>query len=552
MSMIKRLRALAVLTALAFLGPAALAQDNPAGAPQADAGFENEVPTAPVHLDGAILFSVRGVTAFPAEKRATGIADRTRELAGDPKFTTSSLGAVESTAGTEIRGGDLLVMRLVDADARLEGVRRQDLALVYVDRISKAIDAYRDSRRGENRRHAVLVAAAATVVLAAALVLMAWLFRRLGGLLERRLRVRFHAMGIESTESTSGHRIVGLAHGALCTARVIASAVLLFVFLHLVLGLFPETRWFADRLVGYVVGPPEAIGEAIVAKIPDLFFLVILAIVVRFALKLLRFFFDAVAQGSVAVGSFQPEWSQPTYKLVRVAVVAFAVVVAYPYIPGSGSDAFKGMSLFLGVLFSLGSTSVIANTIAGYSLIYRRAFKLGDRVKIGEVMGDVTEIRPQVTRLRTPKNEEVTIPNSLILNHQVMNYSSFADKAGLILHTTVGIGYETPWRQVEAMLLLAAERAPGVLREPAPFVLQRALGDFCVTYELNVYCSDAKNMLELYAALHRRILDAFNEYGVQIMTPAYRTDPDPPKVVPKDQWYAEPAAPAQEDGGGKA
>jgi small-conductance mechanosensitive channel len=186
--------------------------------------------------------------------------------------------------------------------------------------------------------------------------------------------------------------------------------------------------------------------------------------------------------------------------------------------------------------------------IAGYMMTYRRAFRLGDRVKIGDTVGDVAEMRLQVTHLKTVKNEEVIIPNSTILNNEVVNYSSLARKEGLILHTTVGIGYETPWRQVEAMLLLAAKRTPGLMTEPAPFVRQRALGDFCVTYELNAYCGDAQAMGLLYTAMHRNILDVFNEYGVQIMTPAYEGDPEVPKVVPKEQWYSAPAAKTEQDG----
>ena len=261
----------------------------------------------------------------------------------------------------------------------------------------------------------------------------------------------------------------------------------------------------------------------------------------------MRLFFSAIARGSIRLTNFAPEWAWPTYKIARFAIVAFGVIVAYPYIPGSESAAFKGVSLFIGVVFSLGSSSAIANLIAGYLMTYRRAFKVGDRVQIGDMLGDVIETRLQATHLRTLKNEELVVPNSLLLNSQVMNYSSLAAKQGLILHTTVGIGYETPWRQVEAMLLLAAERTSGLLKEPAPFVLQKSLGDFAVNYELNVYCGDPHAMLPLYTALHRHILDVFNEYGVQIMTPAYRDDPEQPKLVPREQWYAAPASPGDAD-----
>jgi small-conductance mechanosensitive channel len=252
--------------------------------------------------------------------------------------------------------------------------------------------------------------------------------------------------------------------------------------------------------------------------------------------------------------------------MVRVLVVAFALVVGYPYLPGSQSEAFKGVSILLGIMFSLGSSTAIANIIAGYSLTYRRAYRIGDRVKIGDVLGDVAEMRLQVTHLRSLKNEEIVIPNSTIMNTHVINYSSLAAQHGLILHTTVGIGYETPWRQVEAMLIEAAGRTPGLLREPRPFVLQKSLDDFAVTYEINVYTDQPQAGPRLYAALHRSILDVFNEYGVQIMTPAYEGDPEQAKLVPKDKWFELPAkveessgdsrpnatAPASETRAGKA
>jgi small-conductance mechanosensitive channel len=281
-----------------------------------------------------------------------------------------------------------------------------------------------------------------------------------------------------------------------------------------------------------------------VAAIPGIVFLAMLFAITRYLLKIIRLFFDAIAKGTVKLATFEAEWAWPTYRLIRLMVLALAVIVGYPYIPGSSSDAFKGVSLFLGVIFSLGSTSIMANILAGYTMTYRRAFRVGDRVKIGAHVGDVVDVRLMVTRLRTPKNEEVVIPNSLILNGEVTNYSQAARDQSVVLHTAVGIGYETPWRQVEAMLLAAAERTPGLMREPPPFVLQQSLGDFCITYELNVHCNQPQQMPALYSRLHQNILDVFNEYGVQIMTPAYVADPLQPKVVPKEQWHLPPAGPS--------
>jgi small-conductance mechanosensitive channel len=283
------------------------------------------------------------------------------------------------------------------------------------------------------------------------------------------------------------------------------------------------------------------LGLGLVGMIPNLVFLAILTVVIRYVLKLIRALFDGLASRTLALKEFDPEWSWPTYRLVRFFVIAFALVVAYPYIPGSESGAFKSISLFVGIIFSLGSSSFIGNFIAGYSMTYRRTFKVGDRVKIGEQVGIVERIRLMVTHLRTIKNEEVLVPNSVILGAEVINYSSMAREPGLILHTTVGIRYEVPWRQVEAMLLEAAARTEGLCREPEPFAVPKELGEFYVTYEINVFCDNPRLMEKRYGKLHRNILDVFNEYGVQIMTPASEGDPHEPKVVPRDQWNPAPA-----------
>jgi small-conductance mechanosensitive channel len=297
-------------------------------------------------------------------------------------------------------------------------------------------------------------------------------------------------------------------------------------------------------MTGFALAPLQVLGRGLVANIPRLVFLAVLFFVIRFLLRLVRLFFEAVERGTVKLSGFDADWSAPTYKIVRVAIVAFGLIVAYPYIPGSESEAFKGVSLFIGIVFSLGSSSAISNIIAGYMMTYRRAFKVGDRVKIGDAIGDVVQMRLQVTHLKSFKNEEIIIPNSQILSGDVTNYSSFAKAQGVLLHTEVGIGYETPWRQVEAMLLEAAGRcaSPGA-DPPRAFIRLKKLGDFAVTYELNLPCTDIATMLPMYTAMHRHILDVFNEYGVQIMTPAYEGDPEQPKIVPPTDWFTAPAAP---------
>ena len=369
-----------------------------------------------------------------------------------------------------------------------------------------------------------------------------WAFRRLEARFGRRYQEKIQSVQIQSFEILRAQRLRSAFRAVVRVLRAVTAAVLVYLWLQFVLGSFPVTRPLAARLLTLVLEPLSRLGVGLLALLPDLAFLLVLYLITRWVLGLTRLFFDAVAKGHVALSGFEPEWALPTYRILRIAIIAFALVVAYPYIPGSRSAAFQSISIFLGVMFSIGSSSFIANIIAGYSMTYRRAFRLGDRIQVGEVFGDVSEIRLQVTHVRSLKNEEIVVPNSSLLNSNVVNYSALARTRGLILHTTVGIGYETPWRQVEAMLLLAAERTPGLLREPAPFVLQKSLGDFCVVYEINAYCDAPAEMARLYTRLHQNILDVFNEYGVQIMTPAYEGDPEQPKVVPKEPVVERPRA----------
>ncbi len=504
------------------------------------------VMEAPVIIDGVELFRVHGVRAYPAERRAQQVQQRIRVMAENPELKADALTLTEVPEGTRIAAGDqFMILTVFDFDASLENIDRKLLARSYAKRIGEAVETYRSDRTSGALLQSAGYVLAATLALGVFLWLGRFAVRRIDRTLDGRVKTGLSGLEARSMKILSAAHLWRALHAVRRFAWSAATLIASVFYLDFVLHQFPWTRLLAARLWTLLIEPLRSMGTHILATIPDLAFLAILIFVVRYVLKAIHLFFEALSQGSVPLTHFEREWAWPTYRLVRLMVIAFALVVAYPYIPGSGSDAFKGISLFLGVIFSLGSSSVISNVIAGYTMIYRRAFRVGDRVKIEDQVGDVTEARLLVTHLRTPKNEEVVIPNSLILNNSVVNYSTLAREGKLILHATVGIGYETPWRQVEAMLLQAASRSEGLLQEPKPFVLQKQLGDFAVTYEINVYCGDAQVMNRLYTELYRNILDVFNEYGVQIMTPAYEGDPEQPKLVSRDQWYLAPAtAPA--------
>ncbi len=530
-----RLRAALALSVILGAGPSSVR-----AAPATDLEAE-EPASAPVVLDGLTLLRVRGISSLPAQERARRIADRIAAVGDDPAFDPASLRVAEISVGSEILAGTRRLMVVTDADAAVEHAPRPAIAAHYRDSIAEAIGRFRADRTPGALGRAWLATLLIAAALAAFLVLLVVLGRRFDAVLEARLHRRIRHVQIESFKLVDAELIWNAVRGVLRTLRALLALVVAFVALGLALKRFPGTRTTANELLSYVVDPLRAMGRSAAGALPNLIFLAVLALIVRWVLKAMRLFFESVKSGAVTLRGFDPTWGAPTYRLARVAVLAFALIVAYPYIPGSSSDAFKAVSIFAGILFSLGSSSVIASVIAGYAMTYRKTFRLGDRVKIGGVVGDVVQMGVMVTRLRTIKNEEAVVPNSQILQGEVLNYSAYARQEGLILHTKVGIGYEVPWRQVEALLLLAADRTRGTRREPRPFVRQLALGDFCVDYELNIYCDDPHAMQELYTELHRNVLDAFNEQGVQIMTPAYEGDPATPKVVPRDQWYAAPA-----------
>jgi small-conductance mechanosensitive channel len=518
--------------------------DAPAAAapvPGGRAADEISVEMSPVRVDGAVLFSVGGLAAHTARERAANIAGRITATADDREVKPESIVAVESEQNTEIRAGTRLIMFVFDDDADREGVSRQMLARAYVAKIRTAVDVYRRDRDSRSIAWAAGSALGATLVFIALILLIRFLFRRLISLAEERYALKIRQLQEKSHDIVRTEGIWTAFKGALRTVRIIMVLLLVFFYIDVVLHLFPWTRTFAVPMRDLLLTPLRSIGRAVLDYLPNLAFLIILVLVVRYVLNLLRAFFLGVQHRRISFAGFDPDWALPTYKLARVAVIAFTVVVAYPYIPGSESPAFKGISLFLGVVLSLGSSSSIANIVAGYMVIFRRAFKVGDRVKIGAQTGDVVEMRLQATHLRTIKNEEIIVPNSLIINTDVVNYSSLARKGGLILHTTLTIGYDTPWRQVHAMLLKAADGTWGLLKEPRPFVLQTGLNDFYASYELNAYTDRPLEMVSIYSNLHQNIQDAFNEQGVQIMSPHYLGDPAKAKIVPKDQWYRPPA-----------
>lgn len=492
---------------------------------------------AAVTVDGNFLFYVRGISSYTAEDRASVIAKRIVKVATNHAVSADSVKIIYTSDRDQIYVGGEFIMNLFDLDANAEGISRSVLADVNKKKISSAITLHRLERSRPVLIKKTIWAAGATLLLLVTLFIFMWLMRRLNTGLQKRIKTRIESVENISFNLIRSNQLWKAIDLLFRFIRIGLIIIISAVFLQYILGLFPWTNNIAAYTLNLFLDPIIKIGKGFVNFLPSLAFLIVIYLVTRYLLKMIRLLFTGIGQGGIEIKGFDPDWADATYRIVRLFIIVFAVIIAYPYIPGSDTSAFKGVSVFLGILFSLGSSSFISNIIAGYSMTYRGAFKKGDRIKVDDQVGFVEEQKLLVTRLRSLKNEEIIIPNSILLNSNIVNFSSRAKDKGLILHTTVGIGYETPWRQVDAMLKLAADRTEGLLKEPPPFVLKKSLGDFAVNYEINVYCNDANKMNFYYTALHQNILDVFNENNVQIMTPAYEGDPEMPKVVPKDQWF---------------
>jgi small-conductance mechanosensitive channel len=311
------------------------------------------------------------------------------------------------------------------------------------------------------------------------------------------------------------------------------------VALPLIFSIFPATEGITRKIIGLVWSPVRNILQAVVNYLPKLITIIVIYLIFKYLIRFVRFLSREVENKVLVLPGFYPDWARSTYNIIRILLYAFMFVIIFPYLPGSDSPIFKGVSVFLGVLLSLGSSSLISNIMAGLVITYMRPYKVGDRIKIDDIVGVVVEKSLMITRINTIKNEDVTIPNSKVLTGYSVNYSTPTEKEGLIIHTTVTIGYDAPWRAVHELLIRAAEQTDGVSKSPKPFVLQTSLDDFYISYQINAYIKNAQRILTTKSILHQNIQDEFNRAGVEIMSPHYRSERDGNPVTIPEEWDIE-------------
>ena len=437
-------------------------------------------------------------------------------------------------------GSDTFAIVPADVD-ELVGETLASKTEAAVSRLQQAIDETREARQPAVLLRGIARSLAITLVLG----LILWGLNRL-----RRKAVDAARRATERTQAASkmAEELLRATRLTQYVARLVTFVVVLtglvftYSWLTFVLRSFPYTRPWCEALRGYLLERLVWIASGLANAIPSIFSIALIVILTRLMIRLVGFLFRGAEEGRFTVPGIYPETVAPTRKLVTALLWLFALVVCYPYLPGSETDAFKGVSVFVGLMISLGSSGLVNQVMSGLTVTYSRALRVGDFVRVGDIEGTVTQIGTLSTKVETPRREEVTIPNQVLVSQTVTNFSRNAESTGVYTPTSVTIGYDTPWRQVRALLLLAAARTEGVRKDPPPNVLQSALEDFYVRYTLIVSLEEQNRRGPLLDRLHANIQDAFNEHGVQIMSPGYEADPDAPKIVPKDRWFASPAA----------
>jgi small-conductance mechanosensitive channel len=511
--------------------------------PVAAVGEPRDAEGFPVRIDDVELFRIRhDLGPLSAEDRARLIQEKLHDLTFNPFRPAGAYELRELDGRTDLVFHDQTITTITNDDAAAEGVTRHELA---AQRLALVQDAVETRRAVLWHPRLLAIGLLYTVLFSVAFfAAVRFLSRRSG----RTIAALEHGaplpLGLgrldRITRLDVRHRLARLFR----FVRVTVGVLMAVVYGLVVLSFFPRTSYVVDQITTALGGVFSALWADVTGYLPSLLFVLVVAALAYVCIRLIKFLFVEVERGTIQLPGFDADWAMPTYRIAAFATFALALVVAFPYLPGANTEAFKGVSLFLGAIISLASTSAIANIVSGVILTYTKAFRVGDRVRIADTAGDIVEKTLLVTRVRTPKNVDIAVPNALVLGSHIINYSRVARDTGVILHTSVTIGYEAPWRTVHELLVAAALGTADVEHDPAPFVLQTSLEDFYVTYEINVYTRNPWRMALIYSELHTKIQDAFNEAGVEIMSPHFSALRDGNRTAIPDPYLPEAYKPS--------
>ena len=476
----------------------------------------------PVVVEGDTLFYIyakRG--GHTPQQRAVMNATAITELGKRFNLKPDSLYLESSDIVTDLMYGDKVLASFTDQDGLWEGRTRDQLA---ADKRQIVVDKLKDMKKEHSlwqlgKRIIFFV----LVLLGQYLLFWAttWLFKKLKIRIQRLKDTKLKPISIQDYELLDTQKQVNLLIFLANILRYAFMLLQLVLTVPLLFSIFPQTEKLAYQIFSYIWNPVKSIFGGVIDYIPNLFTIFVICLAVKYLVRLVHYLATEVQSDRLKLNGFYPDWAMPTFHIIRFLLYAFMIAMIYPYLPGSDSGVFQGISVFVGLIVSLGSSTVIGNIIAGLVITYMRPFKLGDRIKLNDTTGNVIEKTPLVTRIRTPKNELVTIPNSFIMSSHTVNYSASARTYGLIIHAEVSIGYDVPWRKVHSLLLKAAQATQGVAADPEPFVLETELQDWYPVYQINAYITEADQLAQIYCNLYQSIQDVFAEADVEIMSPHY-------------------------------
>ena len=468
------------------------------------------------------IFQSYGTTSV--KDRATLINQRLLSLSEiyEPETDTLTLTIVDNVATVNFNNESLL--QITKAEAVEQNLSLEELAGFRYEKISKHFE----HNLSQSETLFQYLISAAIIIAALFLIhkILKFFTNHLNRWIDKKKGKKLKGIKIKDFEVMNAKDEIELIHKGVLVVRILFMLIIAYIVFPVIFSFFPATEFITYKLIDLVYVPVMNFVHSFIAYIPNLFTIIVIVVIVRYILKTLGNLAKKVEKGKIKISGFYPDWANTTFDIVKVVIIALSFVMLFPYLPGAQSMVFKGVSVFIGVIFSIGSTSVVANVVASLVLTYMRPFKIGDRIKIGEIEGEIVEKTAFILRIKTPKNEYITIPNSNVLNSHITNYNRSIDEGGVILFTDVTIGYDVPWREVHELLLKAAENTEDVEKTPKPFVLQNNLGDFSVSYQINAYSKRPLYKDLIYSRLHQNIQDMFIEAGIEILSPNYMAQRD--------------------------
>jgi small-conductance mechanosensitive channel len=495
-------------------------------------------PGAPLVIDGDTLFVLYNrIGGRSPEVRVENIRETIKEVGMQLTFFADSIYIFEGEFTTDVMAGDRLVMSVSDNDGLWQNMSRQQLAEEYKTIIEAKIKELHSEYGLRQKLLGVLYVIGSMVVLGLLIWATNWCYRRWRYRLLRKLLRRTQPLTIKDYEVLNLHRQGVVFLTGFNVLRYLIILMLLFFFVPMFFTAFPETKSFTYTFFGYFWNPFVSILQSVLGFLPNFFKIVVIVVCFRYLVKGIHYLMNEIGNGNLKINGFYADWASPTYIILRFLLYSFMLVMIWPLLPNSDSQVFQGVSVFIGIIVSLGSSSIIGNVMAGMVMTYMRPFHVGDFIKYGDTEGFVIEKTVLVTRIRTRKNDVITIPNSNLMSSQTTNYTFSAKNYGVIVHTKVTIGYDMQWQVIRDLLLDAARKTSYISKKPEPFVCVTALDDFYVEYEVNAYTHRSELLAAIYSELRQNILDSFHSNGVEIMSPhiyAHRNNLD--VQIPQGQY----------------